>query len=170
MSPRPTRHLTDAEFSDLLAGEAPREAVRLHLLGCDHCRGELESVRDSMASFAGISTRWAQVVAPGRIPVPPRWALRFWAVPSWSTGLAMTALTGLLVFHFDPMNHLGKQTVSAAPIAAPAPSKTELANDNRLMLSIDQELGYPEQTRAPGTVLRSDARETVQIRLRPVVN
>lgn len=148
------QHLSDAEFSDLLAGEFPDDATRFHLAHCEHCRTELDCVRSSLSSFSGLGTRWANHVAPSRIPVPSRWALRLMEVPSWSTGLAMTAATGLLVFFFGPTHQTRVHTPAPEPAptaviaSVSAPSKSELANDNRLMLSIDQELGYSDQTAA----------------------
>ncbi len=136
-----TLHLSDAELSDLLAGEAPADHTRIHLAACDYCRGELETVQESLASFSGFSTRWANTSAPSRVPVPSRWALRLGGIPSWTTGLAATALTGLLVFSFGPMGHAPRHGDAEHAITVP-PSNTELADDNRLMLSIDQELNY----------------------------
>ncbi|MBE7159467.1 MAG: hypothetical protein INR62_13725 [Rhodospirillales bacterium] len=147
-----TQHLNDAEFSDLLAGEFPDDGMRFHLASCEHCRAELECVKLSLANFTGLGTRWANAVAPGRIPVPPRWAFRLSALPSWPTGLALTALTGLFVFVFGPVGHARSHAPANAAVAN-APSKTELANDNRLMLSIDQELGYSDQIKAAQPML-----------------
>lgn len=140
-----TQHLTDAEFSDLLAGEFPEDDLRTHLAGCEYCRNELECVRDSMSSFSSIGTRWANAVAPARVPVPSRWAFRLRAIPSWTAGIAMTAFTGLLVFSFGPVGHA---RTHAAPLAksVAAPTNTQLAEDNRLMQSIEQELAYQDES------------------------
>lgn len=138
------RHLSDAELSDLLAGESPAEHTRLHLDACDYCRGELETVQESLASFSGFSTRWANTSAPSRVPVPSRWALRLGGIPTWTTGLAATALTGLLVFNLGPIGRAPRHA-DAKPAVVIPPSNTELADDNRLMLSIDQELNYQER-------------------------
>ena len=149
MSDTRTQHLTDAEFNDLLAGEMADDATRLHLAACDYCADELKSVRESLASFDGLSSRWAVAAAPERVPVPSRWALNLGLLPSWTTGLAVTALTGLLVFNFGPAHfaHLHAAPAPAAQTATVAvPSNTQLADDNRLMRSIDQELGYQERS------------------------
>ena len=149
MSNTRTKHLTDAEFSDLLAGERTDEASRLHLADCEYCAEELRSVRASLASFDGLSSQWAFSAAPARVPVPSRWALHLGLLPSWTTGLAVTAMTGLLVFNFGPAHfaHRQERLAPAAQTATVAvPSNTELADDNRLMRSIDQELGYGERS------------------------
>ena len=140
-----SQHLTDAEFSNLLAGELADGATRLHLASCDYCRNELANVKESLASFSGLGTRWAQAVAPQVVPVPSRWARNVSLLPSWTTGLGVTAFTGLLVFSFGPAHfaHLRSAPVPVAQtVTAAVPNNTQLADDNRLMLSIDQELGY----------------------------
>lgn len=148
-----TQHLTDAEFSDLLAGELPDQPTRLHLAACDYCRTELDSVRESLSSFSLVGTRWAEAAAPARVPVPSRWALGLVPRPNWATGLAATAFTGLLVFFYSaPAHHAGPAAgTGAVAVAAPAPSNAELAEDNRLMVSIDQELGYQTQSTIAGS-------------------
>ncbi len=164
-----TQHLTDAEFSDLLAGELPEGAARTHLAACDYCRGELESVRDSLTSFTGLSTRWAHAAAPARVPVPSRWALSLGSIPSWSTGLAVTALTGLLVFSLGTAGHPSPHANMAAATTV-MPSNTELAEDNRLMLSIDQELTYGNQSATPAPGLHTGVRRSEHHGPQPVIN
>lgn len=165
-----TQHLTDAEFSDLLAGELPEGAARVHLAVCDYCRGELESVRESLSSFTGLSTRWAHAAAPARVPVPSRWALGLGSIPSWSTGLAVTAFTGLLVFSLGPVGHPSPHATPASAAAAVAPSNTELAQDNRLMLSIDQELSYGDQSGTPTSAMHTGAHRAERHGRDPVMN
>jgi hypothetical protein len=155
-----TQHLTDAEFSDLLAGEMPSPATETHLAACDFCRSELDSVKDSLGSFGSLSTQWAVATAPARVPVPSRWALGLNARPTWATGLAVTALTGLLVFNYGPSGSRvgsGPLATSAPVVAAAPPSNAEIAEDNRLMMSIDQELSYRAQPAVSTSDLRADS-------------
>lgn len=139
------QHLSDEEFSDLLAGEFPDDDTRIHLASCEYCRNELDCVRDTMSSFSGFGTRWANTVAPDRVPVASRWAFRLSAIPSWTTGLAMTALTGILVFSFGPVGHARTHSLSAARVVV-SPTNNQLADDNRLMVSIEQELAYQDES------------------------
>ena len=142
MSRLATEHLTDAEVADLLAGEPPMAALAQHLSACPHCGAELEQVRLSLSAFTDLSGRWAENEAPARVPVPSRWALGLNGWPTLATGAAVTVLTGLLVFHFGPIYRADAAQPAPPAVATQAeiPTKTELANDNRLMLRIDEEL------------------------------
>ena len=137
-------HLTDQEFSDLLCGEQPNTAIALHLASCDHCRHELEVVGVSLGSFRELGTAWAQAKAPGLVAIPSRWARRLVSIPSWGTGLAVSTAAGLVAFALGLPS--GPAPAPGIPAAAAATQKADLAEDNRLMLSIDQELSYQAPT------------------------
>jgi hypothetical protein len=138
-------HLSDEQFADLLAGAAPSPAVEQHLALCDLCRAEVDAVSASFESFRGLATTWTQTTAPARIPVPSAWSLRRGQLPSLGSGLTAMATAGLLAFGlgFTPAAF---HTAPAAHAPAAAPSNADLAADNRLMQSIDQELGYRSQS------------------------
>lgn len=133
-----TQHLTDAEFSRLLDGAQPGASLEAHLTFCECCRQEIAAVQDSLGSFRALATTWAEVEAPRRLPLPARWLPRLGVQASWSSGFAATAITGLLVFWLGFPPHLTHGPVMRAPAAAP--STADLAADNRLLLSIDEEL------------------------------
>ena len=156
MSRTPTQHLTDADFANLLAGEQASAPAAQHLAVCAHCSAELEQVRLSLSSFGDIASHWSQLEAPARVPVPSRWALGLTGWPTLATGAAVTVLTGMLVFTFGPASRspIGAASAPAISATTTVPTKTELANDNRLMLSIDEEL----TTRAKPGVSASDFR------------
>ena len=162
------QHLTDAEFSDLLAGEFPGAPAEAHLVACDFCRRELETVQGSMNNFQTVSMVWAQERAPRRVPTPSRFALRLGMRPSWGAGVAATAMGAILAFglglpsgsadlagRFRPADH-GTETAVATPERV-APTTTELAKDNRLMLSINEELSDQAQPAVPTSELRPEA-------------
>jgi hypothetical protein len=155
------QHLTDLEFGDLLAGDCPGEAAELHLAGCDYCRQELDAVGDSLGSFRTLSTAWAQSEAPRRVPMPSRLALGLGMRPSWGAGVAATAMAALLAVGMGLPGGSSTARSMATPPPVP-PSNTELANDNRLMLSIDQELSAQAQPAVPASDLRSEARRDAQ--------
>jgi hypothetical protein len=133
-----TKHLSDAEFSLLLDGAQPGSDVAAHLAQCQCCREELEIVQDSLGSFRSLSTAWAEIQAPRHVPLPARWLQRRHAQASWSGGLAATAIAGALVFWLGFGQHRPKAT--AVHAVSVAPSNAELAEDNRLLQSIDTEL------------------------------
>lgn len=136
-----TQHLTDAEFADLLAGYTPGRATEAHLASCEHCRGELDMVLGSLGSFRLAGTLWAEAEAPKRVPLPSRLALKLGLQPSWSVALAATVTAGVLMFGLGTPSHHPRPN-AMAHVALSTPSNAELAEDNRLMTSIDQELSY----------------------------
>lgn len=155
-----TQHLTDADFSDALTGQQPGETIARHLAECSRCRAEIEQLRSSLAAFGDLSCKWAEAIAPAKVPVPSRWALGLTGWPTLATGVLVTALTGVLVFNFGPSSRgvSSQQTdVTVASRAAATPTKTELANDNRLMLSIDEELSYRTRPEASVSDLGAQA-------------
>ena len=163
-SGRRTQHLTDVEFSRLLDGAQPGSSAEMHLASCELCRQELEIVQDSLGSFRTLSTAWAEVEAPRQLSLPAKWALRSGLQTSWSAGVAATAMAGFLAFWlgFGPHPH----PVPAARVAIAAPNNADLAADNRLLLSIDQELSDQTQPVVSAAELREDAQQSTH----PVVS
>ena len=147
-----TGHLTDEQFSDLIAGELPNDAAATHLGECAHCRGELEAVRASMTDFNSVSMAWAQVEAPHRVQTPSRWLVRLGSRPSWGLGFVTMAAACLIAVGIQhPFAHPAQ---APATIASSEPSTAEIADDNRLMASINQELEYDAQPAVPVSDLK----------------
>ena len=147
-----TQHLTDAEFADLLAGCTPGRAAETHLNACEHCRGELETVSGSLGSFRLAGTLWAEAEAPKRVPLPARLALRRGLQPSPSMALAATVTAAVLLFGLGAPPRPVQPSAAVRPALA-APSNAELAEDNRLMTSIDQELSYQASSKMAADAL-----------------
>lgn len=156
-----TQHLTDEQFGELLMGELPDGATRAHLEACEFCRTEVEAVRGSFEDFNALSLRWSEAEAPRRVPVPSRLALRLGGRPLWGLGVAASA-AGVLVAIGMSMP-FGQHAPSRPTQAAiPVPSNAELAQDNRLMQSIDQELRYDVQPAVSAAELKSTATSAAQ--------
>ena len=82
---------------------------------------------------------------------------------SWSAGLATTAMTGLLVFWLGFAPHTRQRPAVHAVVAAP--TNAELAADNRLLLSIDDELSDQSQPVIAAAPVPTESRQTTH---RPV--
>ncbi len=165
------RHLTDEQFSRMLAGESPSRDAEAHLAGCSRCRAEIESVGLALGSFHACGVAWAEREAPRRVHTPSRWRLQLGNRPVWNAGLV--AATAAAVFAAGL--HLPLHTAStastphavqggvSAPVASapavPAPTGAELAADNRLLASIDQELSSPAQPTVPLAELQPAGRD-----------
>ena len=139
-------HLTDAQVSDLLSGDALDGRCEEHLAGCSRCRAEAEAITGSLAEFNKFSVIWAEREALRRVRTPSRWTLRWGAHPAWSAGVVAAAAVV-----FTVGLHLSQPTAPvtvAAPVTratSTTPSGAELAEDNRLLSSINQELSSAPQ-------------------------
>ena len=155
-------HLNDEDFADLLAGEEPNTAAEHHLFACAACREELSSLQAAANSFHALSFAWAQAEAPRLIQSPTPFArLLDRGRPVWALGLTSALLAGVVSTHvFRPgsMEPTGIPVAVTAPRSAPA----EVADDNRLMESIDNELQSSPEPAVPVDELRASARRTAQ--------
>ena len=155
-------HLTDEHFAELLSGEAAHPAAELHLQGCAQCREELGTLTVAAAEFNTLSLAWAQTVAPRRIAAPTRFErLVARGGPVWALGLTAALVAGMVTTHFNSPAATGEQGIPAVMGTAPA-APSELAADNRLMQSIDDELQGSPQPAVPVSELRGSARRIAQ--------
>jgi hypothetical protein len=131
-------HLTDEQFANILAGDHTDMRTQLHVESCAECRKELSSLGAAFGDLNYASLRWAEQRA-ARIEVPSRWVLSWNSMPGWGATVA-----GVLIFGVAIGAHM-QVTQQSAVVARSshtmsAPSDDELAQDNSLMLSIDNEL------------------------------
>lgn len=161
-------HLTDEQFADLLAGESSDSGALLHVERCEACRQELASLSVPLQDLNFASLRRAEQRAR-TIEVPSRWALNWSALPGWGATMAAVLIFGVAVgAHLqtasrnEPALHLTHRAV--------APSADELAQDNRLMRSIDSELSEQVGPQVPAAALSVAARADHRRSLREVSN
>ena len=168
-------HLSDAQFSDLMAGEQPDPLVAAHLAACSYCRGEIDAVRAITYDVDTFTMASARQPAPRLVERPSRWMLSLGARPAWSVGFAAAAAAWLIAAALDhpwrvPNRRLSPVAIygasaanpSAASVsaessadspAADSPSKAELQEDNQLLLSISEHLRYDAQNTLPASEL-----------------
>ncbi len=133
-----TGHLTDEQFAQLLDGANNDVEAQLHLESCPVCREELGAVRSAVGDLNFASLRWAERRAI-RIERPSQWRLSWSALPGWGAAMASVLVLGVaLGAHIE--NREQAAVVRPAAHAVEAPSDDELAQDNRLLRSIDSEL------------------------------
>ncbi|MGI4829951.1 MAG: hypothetical protein ACRYFU_17405 [Janthinobacterium lividum] len=150
-------HLTDEQFGDLLAGQVADAAAQAHLATCTQCRHELAEVQSATADFNAVSMAWALAEAPRQVHTPSRLLLLLGGRPSWQIGFAATAAVCLVALGLGlPTGHA--HSSPGAQAAAEAPSTAELAQDDRLLQSINNELRYDPNAAFPVSELRSAAR------------
>jgi hypothetical protein len=151
-------HLTDEQFASILAGDHSDQRVRFHVEGCVKCQRELTSLCAAIGELNYASLRWAEQRAT-RIEVPSRWVLNWNAAPGWGATLAGVLIFGVAIgAHVQVNQQSAVVDRPAHPLAAP--SDDELAKDNNLMLSIDNELTEQVGGQVPASDLNVAARTT----------
>lgn len=149
-------HLTDEQFASILSGDHSDLRTRLHVESCAKCQRELTSLCAAIGDLNYASLRWAEQRA-ARIEVPSRWLLNWNSMPGWGATLA-----GVLIFGVAIGAHMQVNQQSAV-VERPshtmvAPSDNELAQDNSLMNSIDNELSEQIGPRVPTSDLNVSPR------------
>jgi hypothetical protein len=145
-------HLTDEQFAGVLCGECDHSD---HLLGCPQCRQELRNVQASLEDFASLSLEWAEQRASTSISTRSV-LLRSWQSASAWTAAAAAVLTAAVLF--AGQHQRTPQTISLAPHAAV--SESEVADDNRLMMAIDNEMRWQPQTLISANELATPGRRS----------
>lgn len=162
------QHLTDEQFSDLLVGEAGGDAAS-HLDSCPACNRELALLRSAVSDLRGFSQRWAEERA-ARIVSPSRWTLGWHRLPAWGTAVSLL-FCGLAVgMHFQGITHSSSAGISQPQTLASAPSDDELAEDNQLLRSINQELSRQVRPQVPASELSVSTKNVGHAVLREVSN
>ena len=149
-------HLTDEQFANILAGDHSDLRARVHVENCAKCQQELTSLGSAVSDLSYASLRWAEQRA-ARIQVPSRWVLNWNSMPGWGATLA-----GVLMFGVALGAHMQFNQQSAVVVRSshtiPTPSDDELAQDNDLMLSINNELTEQVGGQVPVSSLNASAR------------
>lgn len=147
-------HLTDEQFAMLLSGKRGDAQAQAHVESCAVCRAELQSVGSAIADLNSASLRWAERRA-ARIGTPSVWALNWRALPGWGATVA-----GVLIVGVALGAHMQSSDRHAVPLqpahVMTAPSDDELAQDNRLLRSIDAEVN--EQPQLPAAEISATSR------------
>ena len=134
-----SEHLSEEQFSDILAGRAPDAVAQAHLAQCESCRAEVASLQSAVIAFNEASLTWAELRAPRLIQTPSRLAQFLGGRPAWDKAAAATFAVAAVMFGFG-LSPLHGHPGDAAKLEEPAPSTAEIAQDNRLLASINQEL------------------------------
>jgi hypothetical protein len=157
-------HLTDEQFAELLAGAKSDAWAQVHLENCADCRDELHGVGSAVGDLSVASLRWAERRAL-RIERPSEWRLNWNALPGWGATMAGFLVLGVaLGAHIE--NREQAAVVRQPAHAVAAPSEDELAQDNRLLRSINSELteqvGAQVATAQPASDSRTDRRHSLR--------
>jgi hypothetical protein len=129
------QHLTDEQFTDLLAGECPIDAIR-HMKTCPRCQGEFDQVQASIEDFSAVGLQWAEHRPTPRISTSSA------LIRGWNPLSARTAAAGLLAAALFATCQEKRMQAPVMDALNPARSEAQVADDNRLMLAIDREIRW----------------------------
>ena len=140
-------HLTDEQLSELIAGGD--SDARDHLNTCSRCRGEFESLTESLSAFNHLGLLWTEREAARRVPLPlpamERWRARsLWAIP------ATLAVIWAVILTVNQANRRSEIPQAGAAFS----SSYTMADDNHLMADIDRELNTEVVPQVPVSELR----------------
>jgi len=143
--PRPSGHLTEAQFGDLLAGPAAGTDRALtpaeeHLLACEQCTTELAELREAISLFRGATTAYAtqQLSDATRIAVRARGFRSSSFRPMY-----FAAAAALVLAAFLPLRAVYQRSLHTAPpaVSARAPMNSEqytAESDEALLEDVDR--------------------------------
>lgn len=161
------QHLTDEQFANLMAGDYCDADARLHVESCGECRRQLASVSTAVNDLSSLSLRWAEQRA-ARIKTPSAWTLNWKALPGWGAAMAAVLIFGVaLGAHVESSNQVAAAQTSHS---MPAPTADELAQDNSLMRSIDDEINEQPGIQMAASVLNDSSRPSRHRSQREVSN
>jgi hypothetical protein len=160
-------HLSDEQFASLMSGDHSDASAHAHVDECEACRRELAAVGVAVNDLSRFSMRWAEQRAV-RIQAPPLWSLSWKVLPGWSATVAAVLLFGVALGTHLENSH---QTVAVqARHTMPAPTADELAQDNSLMRSIDNEINEQPGVQTVTSALDDAQRSSRRHGLREVAN
>jgi hypothetical protein len=136
------QHLTDSEFTDLLSGDYTSEASR-HMRACAQCQSEFERVQTSIDDFVTLSLEWAKPRAATSIAAPSVFVCAWQSANSWAAAAVVLAAAILFGVHQGRLSTPDVVSVVGNP---PAESASDVADDNRLLMAIDQETRWPAES------------------------
>ena len=133
MNEHKTQHLSNEQFAECLTAEYPQPAVQSHLAGCDACREELGVFMASVDDFSHAALGWSRAKQE-----TPRLALKaarrsLFQPVQWALACVLALAVGVPVaLHIDH-----DRAITSAGNAASDDSDAQIAQDNRLMQSVD---------------------------------
>lgn len=130
-------HLTDDDFAGCLAGTTPAPAIAAHLASCDLCREELAVFLTSVDTFSDATLEWSRSQPVGSPRTELLRHIPSLFSPGLRWGLAGILLVGVsipAVLHYERRDlRVNPQAALAGPEDTPA----QIAQDNRLMESVN---------------------------------
>jgi hypothetical protein len=130
------QHLNNQQFTDLLIGDCSLE-VRRHVDACPQCQDEFKQVQSAIDGFGAAGLEWAEQRAPMSISPSSQLLFQCRSLGTWAAA-ALLAAAVLFEVHQGwivptPANNVATQAVE---------STSDVADDNRLMMAIDQEIRW----------------------------
>ena len=155
-------HLSDEQFSNLLIGDLVESEARAHLLHCAHCRQEAGIFTDSVNLFSTTSLAWLETKATKRSLLQlfrSRERRSMFVSLAWATAAILFVIIGVPTWNHR--HHLPSEDDVAQ--VNPVDSAAQVAEDNRLLLSVNTVLSSNEGSPLPESRLADYARPPIRI-------
>ena len=133
-------HLTDNQFMEYVLGEVPGRDGQAHLAVCEACREELSVFLTSMDDFSVAALDWskAQPVASPRIKQAANWRMPMLVPLQWAAATVLVLAVSVPLAIRE--GHGGRAAGNAAVDVTADDSPAQIAQDNRMMQSVDAAL------------------------------
>jgi predicted anti-sigma-YlaC factor YlaD len=138
-----SKHLTDEQFAECLTGEMPSAATREHLAVCEACRAEMDMFTSSVKGFDAATMDWSRMRPAPKLSGKTSERRASVAAPlGWALATAFALVIGVpVVMHQVSPATTATQT---SPSTALDDSAAQIAQDNKLMASVDVVLNDDE--------------------------
>lgn len=142
MTPISNTHLSDEALDDVLIGLGSPES-HAHLDACNECRARVQAFRGDVQLFNAASVAWSESRWPiTRIPAPHRGHLRI-PFASWTAVAAALIIMAVAVLHH---RSAAPPSQAIAPVAQPADSEAQIAQDNQLLQAVNAAISPDEES------------------------
>jgi hypothetical protein len=150
-----TTHLTDEQFMECVI-DAPDAASHAHLAGCEQCREELALFSKSVSDFSLATLNWSEAQPSVSLRASARHRRPAFVAAGWALATAVVLAVALpAVWHRE--RPAAPASAAGVPVAAPVPaarepitvastedSPAQIAEDNRMMQSVNLAIGVSE--------------------------
>ncbi len=137
-------HLTGEQFAECLTAEYLRPEVRAHLAACDGCREELRAFMASMEDFSQAALGWSRTRQAAPKLEINRLHRPVFARLEWALACVLAFAAGVPVALHIEQGNAAREHAAPSGSVQPDDSAAQIAQDNRLMQSVDLALAQTD--------------------------
>jgi hypothetical protein len=139
------QHLTNQQFTDLLIGDCSLN-VRRHVDACPQCQEEFKQVQSAIDGFGAAGLEWAEQRAPLAISASSQLFSQCRSLGTWAAAALLAAAVLFEVHQGWIVPTPAADNVANNVATEVVESTSDVADDNRLMMAIDQEIRWQAES------------------------